>query len=691
MVTDTFFGTPVTDPYRWLEDLSDSSVVQWLRAQGDYTRGVLDAIPGRSRLAGRIHQLSNAGPSVYGVQFGGTRVFYLKRLPGQDVPRLYQRESISARERLLIDPESFRQPDGPHWSLDYFTPSWDGRYVAYGASPGGSENAILRVLDVTTGRTLPDSIDRAQFGAVAWRPDGRSFFYNRLQELAPGAPTSDKYLRSRANLHLLGQPASKDAAVLGVGVSPQVQLADADFPFIITVPGSNWAFAAVAHGVRNEITAYVAPLSQARPNGAAWRPLIDLPDSVTQFDVHGDDVYLLTHRSAPRYEVIRTSLRAPDLAHAKVVVPSTEAVVRAIGAAKDGLYIQLLDGGLARLGRLAYGSAAPPPAPVPLPFDGSIGGLVTLQTRPGVVLSLASWTHSSLWYQFDPATGRLSDTRLKELSSADFSTITSEEVRVPSHDGVLVPLSIVYRRGLARDGANPTLLDGYGAYGFSYDPYFDPTRLAWLEQGGVFAVCHVRGGGEFGEEWHGAGRGPTKSNTWRDFIACGEYLVSQHWTSPDRLAGTGTSAGGIEIGMALTERPDLFRVAVPRVGATDAIREMQVGEGGPANRPEFGDPATPDGFRDLLAMDAYQHVAAGTAYPAVLLTDGMNDPRVDTWIPAKMAARLQAATSSGRPVLLRVELEGGHGIGSTYSQEEAEETDLYSFLLWQFGAPGFQP
>ena len=207
----------------------------------------------------------------------------------------------------------------------------------------------------------------------------------------------------------------------------------------------------------------------------------------------------------------------------------------------------------------------------------------------------------------------------------------------------------------------------------------------------MFAVCHVRGGGEFGEAWHQAGRQATKSNTWRDFIACGEYLVKEKWTSPARLAGTGTSAGGIEIGMAVNERPDLFRVAIPRVGATNPTRDMLVGVAGPANRPEFGDPTTRDGFRTLLAMDAYQHVRDATAYPAMLLTAGMNDPRVDTWIPAKFAARLQAATSSGRPVLLRVEMEGGHGIGSTYSQEEVETTDTYAFLLWQLGVEGWQP
>ncbi len=689
VVTDTLFDTTVTDAYRWLENLQDSAVIGWLHAQQDYTLRVLSAIPGRAALAARVTALSNTGPTVSSVQFGGARVFYMKRQPGEEIPKLYVRDSLRGSERLLVDPELLRQPGGPHWSLDYYTPSWNGRYVAYGASPGGSENSILRVLDLTTGRLLPDSIDRAQFGSVAWRADDRSFFYSRLQKLARGAPMAEKYRRSRDFLHVLGTPDSADVAILGLGVTARVPLGEDDIPFVVTIPGTAWAFAGIAHGVQNELTLFVAPLGDVRDATAAWRPLVAVTDSVTGFDVHGDDVYLLSHDHAPRFKVLRTSLRAPDLLHAAVVVPETEAVVKVIGAAHDAVYIQLLSGGLARLARLPYRAAQH--RALPLPLDGAIGGFVTTPLRSGVLISLESWTHSMLWYERDGVSGRLVDTRLQPPSLADFSAITAEEVRVRAQDGTMVPLSIVHRRDLSLDGSNPTLLDGYGSYGFSYDPFFDARLLAWLERGGIFAVCHVRGGGEFGEAWHQAGRELTKANTWRDFIACGEYLVHEQWTSPAHLAGSGTSAGGIEIGMAVDERPDLFGAAVPLVGATNPLRDMLVGEGGPANRPEFGDPTTPNGFRALLAMDAYQHVRTGTAYPAMLVTTGMNDPRVDTWEPAKTAARFQAATSSGRPVLLRVDFDAGHGVGSSVSQQNAQMADVMSFLFWQFGVAEFQP
>ncbi|HWC73278.1 MAG TPA: prolyl oligopeptidase family serine peptidase [Gemmatimonadales bacterium] len=689
VVTDTVSGIVVTDPYRWLENTQDSAVVRWLHAQDDYTRHLIARIPARADLATRIHALSNASPSVSTANFGGNRIFYFKRMPGEEVNKLYMRDSLTAPERLLVDPGKLETAGGPHWAIDYYSPSWDGRYVAYGASPAGSENSIMRIIDVSTGKLLPDSIDRAQFGGPVWRADASAFFYNRLQKLAPDAPVSEKYRNSRVYLHTLGQSDASDVPLVGIGVTKRIPLEPDDIPFMQTIPGTTWAFVLVAHGVQNELTAYVAPAADVHDSTTAWRPLMTAADSIVFFDVHGDDIYLLSHQHAPRYQVLRTNLRTPDVAHAAVVFAESPAVVQFFGAARDGLYIKTLDGGLGRLFRLAWGTTTA--KPVALPYEGAINSFATFLWRDGPLFSLESWTHSPLWFGVDQKSGRLMDTGLRSPSPVDFAAITSEEVRVKAPDGTMVPLSIVHRRDAKRDGNNPTYLDGYGSYGYSYDPYFDPALLAWFEQGGVFAVCHVRGGGEFGEAWHRAGKGPTKYNTWRDLIACGDYLVAQKWTSPAHLAASGTSAGGIEIGMAVTERPDLFGAAIPRVGTLNPLREMLVGVSGPANRPEFGDPTTAEGARELLAMDTYQHVKPGTAYPAMLFTSGFNDPRVDTWIPAKTAARFQAATTSKKPVLLRVEFDAGHGFGSSMSQRENEFADIWSFLLWQFGAPKFQP
>jgi prolyl oligopeptidase len=267
--------------------------------------------------------------------------------------------------------------------------------------------------------------------------------------------------------------------------------------------------------------------------------------------------------------------------------------------------------------------------------------------------------------------------------------LESVEVKARSHDGEMIPLSIIYKRGIKLDGSNPTLLAGYGAYGISRDPGFNPALLAWYEKGGVYAVAHVRGGGEYGEDWYKAGYKLTKPNTWKDFIACAQYLIQNGYTSPARLAGTGGSAGGILIGRAITERPDLFGAAIIQVGCSDMLR-METTPNGVPNIPEFGSVKTQDGFKGLYEMSAYNHVSDGTKYPAVMLTTGINDPRVEPWQSAKMAARLQAATASGKPVLLRVDYEAGHGIGSTKKQGEELTVDMWAFLLWQFGLPNFQ-
>jgi prolyl oligopeptidase len=272
----------------------------------------------------------------------------------------------------------------------------------------------------------------------------------------------------------------------------------------------------------------------------------------------------------------------------------------------------------------------------------------------------------------------------------DPADLVSVEVKAPSHDGVMVPLSIVYRKGTELDGSHPLLLDGYGSYGITSDPNLDPQRLAWFEQGGIYAVGHIRGGGEYGEDWHLAGKKLTKPNTWKDFIACGEYLIQHKYTSSSRLSIMGGSAGGITVGRSITERPDLFAVAIDSVPMSDAVR-VEFSPNGPPNIPEFGTVKEEDGFKALYEMSPYHHVKDGTKYPAVMLTSGINDPRVSTWEPAKLTARLQAATSSGKPILFRVDYDAGHGIGSTKTQRESLLADVFSFILWQVGAPDFQP
>ncbi len=686
-VTDDYFGTKIVDSYRWLEDLKSPEVSAWMKAQNDFTRSVLERIPSRDRLRARIAELDNTGVRVAGLQSFGGRWFYLKQMPGDDNRRLYVRDAAAETEHLLINPESLTEKS-VHYSIDYFQASPDGKLVAVGISPGGSENSVLRVLEADTGRDLGERIDRAQFGAIAWLPDNRSFFYNRLQKLPAGAPRTEYYLNSRVYIHHLGSDPDKDAAVFGRGLSASVPIDERDFPFVALPVASHYAFAIDAHGVQNEVTAYMAKLEDIRGADTPWRKVADTEDEITGFDVHGDYAYLVTHHNASRFKVLRVDLRTGNVAQATVAIPPSDAVVTGIAAAADALYVQKLDGGLGRLWRLPYNGGAA--SEIPLPFDGAIQEMTVNPVEAGIFVRLASWTKSSRYFHYGPKFQTLTDTKIIPPSPADFSAIASQEVKVKASDGTLIPLSIIYRRDLKMDGSHPTLLHGYGSYGITYDPSFDPTSLAWLERGGVIAIAHVRGGGENGEDWHNAGRKATKQNTITDFVACAEYLVSQRFTSPSHLAGEGTSAGGITIGGAITERPDLFAAALDNVGMSDDLRaELQVN--GPANIPEFGTVKKKEEFPNLLKISAYHRLKNHTPYPAVLLTTGVNDPRVDPWQMNKMTARLQAATSSGKPVLLRVDYDAGHGgIDATRSQHTALLTDQFSFLLWQLGDPEFQ-
>lgn len=695
-VVDDYFGTKVTDPYRYMEHLDNPEVAKWMKSQNEYTRRVLGRISGRDALLARIEQLDQSVPARVGgiVRLATGRYFYYKLLSTESVTKLYMRDGMDSQgtpghETLLVDPQRISGKAIPS-AINYFWPSSDGRYVAYGISLGGSEKAVLHILDTGTVRDTGETIDRAEFNdTVGWLPDAHSFIYNRLQKLRPHAQEEEREIKSRAYLHVIGTNPENDKAVFGYGVSPLVKVEPADISSVATVPDVPFALGTVTHGSQNEISIYIAPLDSVGKPNTPWRKLSDVDDAVTGMTVRGNDVWLLTHKDAPRFKIIHTNLSNPDLSHADVVVPPGAGVVTAFAAAHDALYFQLRDGAVDRLLRMSYETGATP-EPIVLPYDGSIGLYAADVRASGVVFELSGWTKANRFYEYDPKTKNVVDTKLRPPALFDNpEDIESQEVKVLAQDGMLIPLSIVYRRGLKLDGSNPVLLNGYGAYGSSLDPNFDPVNLAWLERGGVLAFAHVRGGGEFGDDWHKAGQKLTKPNTWHDFIACAEYLIEKKYTSPVRLAGEGESAGGVLIGRSITERPDLFAAALIEVGFTDALRG-ELEQDGPAEIPEWGTVKNPVGFEGLYEMSAYAHVKNGARYPAVMLTTGRNDPRVAPWESDKMTARLQAATTSGKPILLRVDYEAGHGIGSTKTQLEQELADEWSFLFWQLGDAQFQ-
>lgn len=698
-VVDEYYGIRVEDPYRYMENLQDPEVLGWIEAQAAYTDSVLNMIPGRDELALRIEELDAGSPyrisSIKRLPNG--LLFYEKQAATDNLAKLCVRDSLNGEERVLIDPTGKETPTGGHYSISFHQPSPDGRRVIYGLAPSGSEETILYVFDVATMTNLPDSIDRLEtaYTDPQWLSDGSGFFYWRRRALDPEAPATEIYKRTRAYLHLLGNDIDDDQLVMGIDQWEDVDLDPIDFPSIIVTPGSEYVVAKIKHGDSNQLTLYAAPFGQLLTgimnDMNPWKMVCDVADSVTDFSVHQDRIYLLTSRKAPRFKLVKSSLASPDYTTATTVIPPGATVLDYIKGAKDALYVGIRRNGVRQVVRVEYGDS-PGIHMLELP-DSTMSAVVASASHAtdGVYLNTTSWVKGGVTLAYEPSTGQFFDTGLNPAGKYDqLPGYVAREVLVESHDGTMIPLSIIHRENIELDGSNPTLLSGYGSYGSSRNAYYDPKRIAWLERGGIIAVAHVRGGGEYGQEWHLAGQMVTKPNTWKDFIACGEYLIDKGYTAPDKLAGEGGSAGGILIGRSITERPDLFAAALINVGSLDMIRMEHTTNGVP-NIKEFGTVGIEEQFHALLKMSSYHHVEDGVAYPAVLLSHGINDPRVEPWMSAKMTARLQAATSSERPVLLRVDFQAGHGIGSTKEQKHMSLADRWAFLLWQFGEESFQP
>ncbi len=689
-VTDDYFGTEVTDNYRYFEDLKNPQVQAWMKGQADYARAVLESLPGRKSLLDRITALDKTLVEVSDVQQRGERYFYQKRRPEDQVPRLYYRDGLKGSEHLLLDPAKLGTARA-HAALDFYTPSWDGKLLVYGASLGGSEDSVLHLLDVSGRRSFKEAIDRTSLSVVAWLPDNSGFFYLRYPKATPGMKPAETEYNSRTYLHKLGASPSGDgdSVVFGRGVAASVEVPEGQGAYILTAPDSPYALAVANQNLdQNPSTLYVARLDGINGASTPWTRIAEVSDQVTQFQLQGEYLYFLTSKGAPHFKLARLALANPDLAHSSVVLPEGRAVLTGFAVASDGVYASARNGAATEVMRAS--SDGTQQHEVPLPFNGTGTIAAADSRRTGALIDLTGWIEPDRIYRYDPANDATTVTGLMPAPPLDTSQLTAEEVLATSYDGTRVPLSIVRRKNAPRDGARPTLLVGYGAYGISYDPYFEPAFLSWIERGGVIAVAHVRGGGEYGEDWHRGGEKLTKLNTVFDFVACAQYLIDQHYTAPGYLAGQGASAGGIMIGGALTWRPDLFAAIIDLVGVTDTLR-FEITPNGPPNTGEMGSVKTEDGFHGLYAMSPYAHVRDGVAYPAVLLHTGANDPRVDPWIVAKMAARLQAASASGKPILLDVDSDAGHGFGSQRDQERKLWADQMAFSLWRFGDPDFQP
>jgi prolyl oligopeptidase len=704
-VTETFFSKQITDPYRNLENLRDSGVQQWMKGQSDYARAVLNSIPGRQRLLTLMKELDKRKSSrVTNLVITNNDIyFYLKTIPGDQTGKLYTRNGLEGEETLLFDPTKYGKDTTQKFTIAVFpfnglSPSADGSLVAFEIASNGGKNSALMIVNVSQKTLYPERIDRCLLNYVSWLDDN-SFFYNRLQ--SDDIFSKERQKNSKVYLHKLGTDPATDKEFFSAAKYPGLEIKPEEIPMVMYDKDSRYIFAFPITS-ENKLTVFFAPVSELNNSSIGWKKLFKTEDEVNWFNVTDKDLYVYTSKNAPNYKILKTSLQTPDLAHAEVVVPEDpEAIITSFTLTNEGLYYAVTKNGVeASLYHLPYRATKAIKLKLPI----SAGNIsLTTKTKASFDASIAGFKSQSIWINID---GWTSDSkRYRYLPDKDefepesigtptaypeFANLAVEEVMVASYDGVNVPLSLIYKKGIRKDGSTPVMIFGYGAYGTSISPVFSLLLLPWTTTGGVMAIAHVRGGGELGENWHKGGFKTTKSNTWKDLISCAEYLIREKYTSPEELAIAGGSAGGILIGRAMTERPDLFAVAIPYVGVLNPIR-IEEFSNGPGNEAEFGSPKDSTECRALIEMDSYLHLKKGEKYPATLVTAGMNDPFVVAWQPAKFAALLQADNASNKPILFWTDYESGHGmIGMTRAKQLESFADFYSFALWQMGHPEFQ-
>ena len=675
-VVDTIQGVKITDNYRWLENWTDPAVRTWTDAQNDYTRAQLDALPFMSALRARVQALgADTHPRWSSVAFRGGRLFAIKRQPPHEQPMLVVMRSADdpSAERVVVDPIVI-DPSGKT-AIDFYESSPDGSKVAVSLSVGGNERGDVHVFDVDSGRARADVIPRVNGGtaggSVAWNADGSGFFYTRYPR--PGErPDADLDFYQQLYFHRLGDATDRDTYEIGKD-SPKIAETIAQ-----TSTDGRFLLVQVNNGDGGE-KAFFVGLPQEKRN--RWQRLAGYSDDIVSGVWGKDDaLYLLSRKGAPRGQVLRIARSAaPSLADAKVVVPQGDGAIESFVVTRSKIYVNELVGGPSRL--RAFNLDGSSPQDMHLPPISSVQDIEALD-GDDLLCEMQSYVTPPAYYRVRPG-GEWTKTALAVTSNADYSDVAVTRVDATSKDGTRVPLNILMRNGTPLDGRNPTLLYGYGGYSLSEKPRFSATLRAWLEQGGVYVDSNLRGGAEFGDAWHQAGRLTHKQNVFDDFYAAAKYLVDQKYTSPDRLAINGGSNGGLLMGAALTQHPEMYRAVSSHVGIYDMTR-FELYPNGAFNVTEFGSVANPDEFRALYAYSPYHRVVDGAKFPAVILFSGTNDPRVNPADSRKFAARLQAATASGRPVLLRIS-GSGHGFGTSLSEGLSQTVDQYAFLFWQLG------
>ncbi|HWN64229.1 MAG TPA: prolyl oligopeptidase family serine peptidase [Candidatus Binatus sp.] len=671
-VSNEYQGMTVEDPYQWLEKDDDPEVKAWSAAQNQQTRDYLDKLPDRAAIEKQLTEwYAKTSPSYSSLVSRPGILFAMKFQPPKQQPMLVTLASTDdlKSEKVVLDPNVLDAKGTT--AIDWFVPSLDGKYVAVSLSKGGSEDGTLHFYETATAKALTDTIARVQYPtagcSAAWTADGTGIYYTRFPRQGD-RPEADLNFYQQVYFHKLGTADTEDIYSIGK-----------DFPRIAEVVleasrDGKYILATVANGDGGDFAHYLLG------PGGNWKQITQFSDQIKGARLGRDNaLYLLSRAGAPRGKILRLPIETPELSSALEIVPTGEPVIERMVPTADALYTGDLLGGPSQIRR--FGLDGKGETIIPIAKISAVQEMVALKDN-SLLFRDVSYTEPAAWFHYVQGKTEPVKTALRSTSPVSFADIEVTREFATSKDGTKIPLNIIRKKGIKQDGQNPTLLYGYGGYGISLSPNFDFTRRVWFDRGGVYVVANIRGGGEFGEEWHKAGNLTKKQNVFDDFAAAAEYLIKQKWTRSEKLAIQGGSNGGLLMGAMIAQHPDLVRAVVSSVGIYDMLR-VELAPNGAFNVTEFGTVKDPEQFKALYAYSPYHHVVDGTKYPSVLMMTGANDGRVAPYHSRKMTARLEEATKSDNPILLRTSSSAGHGQGTALSERIKQLADIYSFLFAQ--------
>lgn len=689
-VTEEYFGNKIVDEYRNLENLESSSTKEWMKTQTHYANSVLSHIPKRKfYLEKRLEFDKRQGYSVSNLSItNNDKYFYLKKRGNEKVAKLYYREGFLGKEELLFDPANYKNEEQGHeFVINYISPDIVGAKVAIAMAERGKELAEVIIIDVKGKENHSQVITNtmpANIGGINWLNDNSGFFYTYFSNNNP--KSQDFYKNTQVILYKIGSNPKNLTEVFSAKHNPELNLDEDKSPIILDYNEKYYVGMLVDNDYYRQT--FIIPKQDLLEGKRTWKPLYYKDDKVRSLQLAGNEMFFLSQHDAQNYKLCKVSIENPNFKNPEILVADKkDEVIGQYRITKDGIYYTTTKNGVeAKLYLYKDGKDIS----IKLPYP---SGNINLQTKgkdfSNIWISCSGWANDEQRFRYDlKANSFIAENIAPLIEYPEFKDILVKEITVKARDGEEIPLSLIYNKNIKRNGKNPILIDSYGAYGISRNPFFARIYLLWVNEGGVFAIAHIRGGGEKGEKWRLGGYKETKPNSWRDLIDCTEYLINEKYTSKDKVAIWGASAGGITVGRALTERPDLFKAAILEVPTTNTLRDV-IAMG--SNTDEYGSLKKAEEFKALLEMDAYHHIKKGAEYPATFITGGINDPRVLAWEPVKFAAKLMSDDASKNPILLQIDYEGGHGNNTTASHMHSNLSDIFAFAFWQLGHPDYQP